>query len=170
MRYSEVKNHSIFKAGTVESSRGRFQQWIALVLFHRTKGTSFADCTRNAISQCLKGEAELREFSVYDLMKDGLGIVRSNCDDLASNSKHMDGFREWFKEVFQLTQNTEPFLCRLQMDVWYVCQPNFQEARTMSSLGVCIQIVSVPFFLQIIILLRILSFEFVWFMALISAS
>ena len=47
---------------------------------------------RDAISECLKKEVDDQEWSAYDIMKDGLGIVNSDCDDLGSNSKHMDGF------------------------------------------------------------------------------
>ena len=49
---------------------------------------------RDAISECLKKETEHQEYSAYDLMKDGLGIIKTGCDDLGSNPKHMDGFGE----------------------------------------------------------------------------
>ena len=49
---------------------------------------------RDAIHECLERQKDRQEFSAFDLMKDGLGIVTSDCDDLASNSKHMNGFGE----------------------------------------------------------------------------
>lgn len=49
---------------------------------------------RDAIQARLENEVECEEYSAYDLMKDGIGAIKSGCDDLGSNPKHMEGFGE----------------------------------------------------------------------------
>ena len=58
----------------------------------KQRKVSKSKIVRDAIRECLERQKDHQELSAFDLMKDGLGILRSDCDDLASNSEHMNGF------------------------------------------------------------------------------
>ena len=50
---------------------------------------------RDALITALSQEKE--EPSLYDLMKDGIGCIKSGQRDLSTNPKHMEGFGQWRK-------------------------------------------------------------------------
>ena len=47
---------------------------------------------REALEEALGKQECAESLSAYDLMKDGIGIVKSGCPDLATNPKYMEGF------------------------------------------------------------------------------
>ena len=59
-----------------------------------THSISKSRIVRDAIQARLESEVECEEYSTYDLMKDSIGAIKSGCDDLGSNPKHMEGFGE----------------------------------------------------------------------------
>ena len=60
----------------------------------KRRNVSKSRIVREAISECLKKEMNNQDLSAFDVMKGGLGIIKSDYDDLGSNPKHMDGFGE----------------------------------------------------------------------------
>lgn len=72
-------------------------------LFRRAKaeaalrGRKFKDLVEEGLRQVLGspdsgGAGQKRRPTLYDLMKDSIGIANSGVADLATNPKHMEGF------------------------------------------------------------------------------
>ncbi len=60
------------------------------------RGIKFKDLVEEGLlcklSKAEKGSKSKREVTVYDLMKDSIGIVSSGVGDLSTNPKHMEGY------------------------------------------------------------------------------
>jgi hypothetical protein len=59
------------------------------------KRVSKSKIVRDALTKELDKEKD--EPSLYDLMEDAIGCFDSGKKDLATNPKHMKGFRKWRK-------------------------------------------------------------------------